>query len=112
MKHSGCQHNNSSGYHSAHVRVEEAALRTRVTGVKRKAKITIQRASSGSKIPEPAPTWPTTNTITVAMHNHQTNNGRLLSSKASTQDSAVININILVTILKNIKEDTAPVNRG
>ena len=38
-KHSGCQPINSSGYHSDHVRVEEAALRTRVKGVKRKSKL-------------------------------------------------------------------------
>ena len=94
MKHSECQPNNSIGYHSAHLIVEEAALRTQVKGVKRKTKITIQMASSGSKILEPVPTWPTTN--------HQTNNGILLVSKAITQDSAAINSNLSVTRSRNI----------
>ena len=61
---------------------------------KRKARITIRISNSGSKISEPAPTWPTNNTSKVATHNHQTNDGRLLANKDITQDNDAVNSNL------------------
>ena len=68
---------------------------------KRKARITIRTANSGSKISEPAATWPTNNSIKVATHSHQTHDGRLLVNKSSTQDTTAIS-NISVTISRSI----------